>query len=341
MPEETIALASADPSAQGRRAVADVVSRSATQIEAEIARVLARAAASYRLEEQQWIVDAARRRFDRNAIPVAATTVSVGATTPLKDEARRAFFAQRDLDRTLDLHLQAFGADPYDAEIAGNLASLYLRVRPLQPHAARQLVMHAIAVGSVQSRAPRAQDWSTFAIASALVGHDDDATHGLFVAAALATNLPGTCKTALNAVAIYGDRMRVPVESMLLRMQQQGRDRESPYCSFPPRGLPRAGSIDVVTANGGAEKNSDRCGESVPVLTQRMTQRPEKQRVLLGTLLALFVLNKELPCTTIGRCRWGSLCIRPRFERASRSGSRQSSRRHGSAIHPQDILDRR
>ena len=79
------------------------------------------------------------------------------------------------------------------------------------------------------------QDWGTFAVASALSGRNDDATHALFVTAALASNLGTTCKTALGAVATYGERMRVPVESMLLRIQQQGRDRESPYCSFPPR----------------------------------------------------------------------------------------------------------
>jgi hypothetical protein len=233
--EESVGSARADVAEQGRRAVADVVSRTATGTEVEIGRVLARAGTSYRLEEQQWIVDAARRSFGRNALPVAAKAGSGSAATPLKDEARRAFFAQRDPDRALDLYVQAFGADPYDAETAGNLASLYLRVRPLQAHAARQLAMHAIAVASAQSRAPRVQDWSTFAVASALVGHDDDATHALFVAAALTANLPNTCRTALSAVAIYGDRMRVPVESMLLRMHAQGRDRESPYCSFPPR----------------------------------------------------------------------------------------------------------
>jgi hypothetical protein len=79
------------------------------------------------------------------------------------------------------------------------------------------------------------QDWGTFAVASALVGRDEDATHALFVAAALASNLSSTCKTALDAVGSYGERMRVPVESMLLRIHAQGRDRESSYCTFPPR----------------------------------------------------------------------------------------------------------
>ena len=222
----------------GRRMISDYVSRTAMQAEPEIARVLERAGALYGADQQALIVDAARRSWGRNAIavPVALTSpMARASTSPLKDAARRAFWAQRNFDEAIDLHLRAFGADPYDAELAGNLASLYLRAHPAQPHTARQLAMHAMALSSAQARSPRVQDWGTFAVASALSGRNDDATHALFVTAALASNLGTTCKTALGAVATYGERMRVPVESMLLRIQQQGRDRESPYCSFPPR----------------------------------------------------------------------------------------------------------
>jgi hypothetical protein len=218
--------------------ISDYVARTAVQAEPEIARVLERAGALYGAEQQSLIVDAARRSWGRQAValPVAMSSPSVRASsTSLKDEARRAFWAQRNFDAAIDLNLRALGADPYDAEVAGNLASLYLRAHPEQPHTARQLAMHAMALTSAQARSPRVQDWGTFAVASALSGRNDDATHALFVTAALASNLGTTCKTALGAVATYGERMRVPVESMLLRIQQQGRDRESPYCSFPPR----------------------------------------------------------------------------------------------------------
>ena len=223
--------------AMGKRMVSDYVPRTAAQAEPEIARVLERAGAWYGAEQQPLIVNVARASWGRNALAVPALPASSMArsSTPLKDEARRAFWAQRNFDEAIDLHLRAFGADPYDAELAGNLASLYLRASPAQPAVARQLAMHAMALTSAQARSPRVQDWGTFAVASALVGRDNDATQALFVTAALANNLGMTCRTALDSVARYGERMRVPVESMLLRIQQQGRDRESAYCAFPPR----------------------------------------------------------------------------------------------------------
>jgi hypothetical protein len=224
--------------AMGKRMVADYVPRTAAKAEPEIARVLERAGAWYGAEQQALIVNVARASWGRNAliVPVSQSSpLGRSSTAPLKDEARRAFWAQRNFDEAIDLHLRAFGADPYDAELAGNLASLYLRTSPAQPVVARQLAMHAMALTSAQARSPRVQDWGTFAVASALAGRNDDATHALFVTAALANNLGMTCRTALDAVARYGERMRVPVESMLLRIQQQGRDRESAYCAFPPR----------------------------------------------------------------------------------------------------------
>ena len=229
--DRTVAL-----SAQGLRIVSEFVPRTAAQSEPDINRVLRRAAALYQAEQQQWIVQAARGTWGRATLASVSTPMKpVTIAAPLKDEARRALSSQRTPGEALDLHLQAFGADPYDAEMAGNLASLYLQVRPREPHLARQLAMHALALTSAQMRAPRAQDWGTFAVASALTGRDDDATYALFVAAAVASNIGNTCRTALGAVATYGERMRVPVESMLLRIHEQGRDRESAYCTFPPR----------------------------------------------------------------------------------------------------------
>jgi predicted Zn-dependent protease len=144
-------------------------------------------------------------------------------------------WAHRNIDEAFEMQLRAFGADPYDAEVASNLASLYLQVSPAQPGVARQVVMHAMALSSARLLAPRVQDWNTLAVANALMGREDDAAHALFVTAAIANNLGVSCRAALNAAAHYGDRMRVPVESMLLRIHEQGRDYESPYCVWPPR----------------------------------------------------------------------------------------------------------
>jgi hypothetical protein len=220
---------------QARRALGDSVPRTAADAEPEIARVLANAATAYHPAERQMIVNAARRPWGRNVVNVAAAAAPSAAARRLKDDARRAFWAHRNIDEAFEMQLRAFGADPYDAEVASNLASLYLQVSPAQPGVARQVVMHAMALSSARLLAPRVQDWNTLAVANALMGREDDAAHALFVTAAIANNLGVSCRAALNAAAHYGDRMRVPVESMLLRIHEQGRDYESPYCVWPPR----------------------------------------------------------------------------------------------------------
>jgi len=134
------------------------------------------------------------------------------------------------------LQLRAFGANPRDAEVAGNLAFLYLKLSPPQPEIARQVVLHAMALDSVQLRAMRADDWLTFAVANALIGRQDDATNALYVTIALTQDLDRSCKAALGAMAGYGERLKQPVQAMMLRIHSQGRDYESPFCGWPPRG---------------------------------------------------------------------------------------------------------
>ena len=68
----------------------------------------------------------------------------------------------------LMLQVRAFGANPMDAEVAGNLAFLLLRQRPAQAEAARQLALHALTLRNTRQADARIEDWATFAIASAL-----------------------------------------------------------------------------------------------------------------------------------------------------------------------------
>jgi hypothetical protein len=220
---------------QGRRTLVYVVPRTAAYAEPQIERVLASAAESQQRTQQYAIVDAARRRWSRDAIPLAGPPSAPALARRLNDEARRALWTRRDVDEALDLQVQALGANPQDIEVASNLAALYLKVNPPKPRLARQVVMHAMALGSAQLVAPRVQDWNTFAVASALMGREEDAMRALFVTSAITSNLGVTCRAALTAYASYGDPLRVPVEAMLSRIREQGRDDESPYCVWPPR----------------------------------------------------------------------------------------------------------
>jgi len=220
---------------QGRRTLAYVVPRTAAYAEPQIERVLASAAVSQQRTQQYAIVDAARRRWSRDAIPLGGPPSAPALARRLNDEARRALWTRRDVDEALDLQVQALGANPQDIEVASNLAALYLKVNPPKPRLARQVVMHALALGSAQFLAPRVQDWNTFAVASALMGREEDAMRALFVTSAITSNLGVTCRAALTAYASYGDPLRIPVEAMLSRIREQGRDDESPYCVWPPR----------------------------------------------------------------------------------------------------------
>ncbi len=101
----------------------------------------------------------------------------------------------------------------------------------MQPELARQLALYAILVSGPQ-RSMRFSDWNTLAIASALTGRDVDAAKAFLVELAVTSNLDRTCQTALGAYATYGERLRVPVEAMLNRVDTSG--RISPYCDRRP-----------------------------------------------------------------------------------------------------------
>ena len=148
----------------------------------------------------------------------------------LHGEARQAF-AYGGVSDAVNVELQAFGANPRDPDIAVYLAYLHLRMNPVQPETARQLALYAIFVSGSQ-RSIRFGDWNTLAVASALTGRDIDATRAFFVEAALTTNLDRTCQTARSAYATFGERLRMPVQAMFIRLDFNG--RFSPYCEWPP-----------------------------------------------------------------------------------------------------------
>jgi len=180
------------------------------------------------------VVDAARAVWVRDDAAALSQGIEAGEARRLNEEAVQAYWSRRNVSEAFDLQLKAFGANPRDPEIAGNLAFLHLKVRPSQPETARQLALHAIAVRGSRFRTGRLEDWNTYAVASALTGRDADARNALFVTVALARNVESNCRAALSAIANYGERLRGPVEAMLYRIHAQGRAYESPYCTWPP-----------------------------------------------------------------------------------------------------------
>jgi hypothetical protein len=219
--------------AQARRTLAESVPRSAATAESDASRVLWIAATANSPSEDGRIADAARSGWRVSYVPGTSTMVAPAVARRFDEVARQAYHAHRDLVDVFELQLRAFGANPADPDVAGNLAFLYLKLSPPQPETARQLALHAMALRGVQLRVARADDWTTFAIASALTGREDDARNALYVTIAVARNLDLSCRAALSSLTSHGDPLRRPVRAMMLRIQASGRQYGSPSCAWP------------------------------------------------------------------------------------------------------------
>jgi len=190
---------------------------SALSAERRLARVLTVAAGASEF----------RRRGDvRTAMQLMrSASAKVPFNTPVRsDEARRlheaalvAYLSRDDVDDAVRLQRKAFAANPLDSEVVGNLAFLQLKDQPPQAEAARQLTLHSLALNDPRFPSGRIEDWTAFAIASALTGHEADARNAWFASMALASDLQHQCATAVRAEAMYGERLRPSVQAMLQR----------------------------------------------------------------------------------------------------------------------------
>ena len=220
-----------DLAAQARRMLAESIPYSAARAQGELSRVMWIAS---RPGQERAVADAVRQSFSNYQILTSATSITPSVARQLGEDARHAYLVERDVARAFDLQLRAFGANPRDPELAGNLAFLLLRAQPSQAESARQLAVHAIALAASQ-RTGRTDDWTTLAVANALTGREADATNALFVAVALSRNLDASCRAALAAIDSHGERVAGPVANMMARIREQGRERESSSCAMPAR----------------------------------------------------------------------------------------------------------
>ena len=225
--------------AQARWILENVVPRTSAQSHAQISRVLLIAASAYHPDQERAVFAAAASPGVVNDVAFVARDFAPLDARRLHDEARQAYLSRRDIPDALDLQLKAFGANPYDPEITGYLAFLYMKVLPAQPDRARQLALYAIGLRNGQYRTGRAEDWTTFAIASALTGHETDARYAFYTLVALTRNADRVCHEALGALALYGDRLREPVDALLYRLHAQGRADDSSYCAWPASRITR------------------------------------------------------------------------------------------------------
>jgi hypothetical protein len=141
----------------------------------------------------------------------------------------------RQRTRGADLQLRAFGANPTDAEVVGNLAFLRLKQQPAQPEPARQLALHALTLPDARfpHGPPRGTGPPSRSPARSVGASATRVMRG-GVSAALAPNRQRQCRAAMDAYALYGERLRPSVESMLQRLHASGRADGTAFCSWPP-----------------------------------------------------------------------------------------------------------
>jgi hypothetical protein len=196
--------------------------RLAQHAERQVARVLFLAGRSEHAASDEAVRAAADAIGRDGGDGLAGLPVAPRDAQRLGESARAEYARRGGTPEALDLQARAFGANPLDAEAAGNLAFLLLRQRPAQPEAARQLALHALTLHSAGHPEGRIEDWATFAIASALAGRERDARNAFLVTLALAPNLARHCQAALDVYALYGERLRAPVEAMLASANADG-----------------------------------------------------------------------------------------------------------------------
>jgi serine/threonine protein kinase len=215
---------------QARRMLVEIVPRVAAQAQPDVARVLGLAANADQRSQQQALIEAANAKWLSDTVSMPASDFASLHARSLHEDARHSFASGRVAD-ALNTQLRAFAANPRDPDVAAYLAWLHIQASPAQPEVARQLAVYALSI-SGRRRSTRYGDWDLLAISSALTGRDVDATKAFLVEVALTTSLDHTCQTALGAYATYGERLRVPVETMLNRVNASG--RISPYCDRRP-----------------------------------------------------------------------------------------------------------
>jgi hypothetical protein len=217
--------------------MAHQVPRLAQRAERLVARVLFAAGRSANVPGDETIRAAAATLGHDPGDALADLPVSAREAQRLGEAARSEYARRGGTPEALALQARAFGANPLDAEAAGNLAFLLLRQRPAQADAARQLALLALTLPGTRPLESRIEDWATLAIASALSGRERDSRNAFLVALSLAPHLERQCKAALDVYALYGERLRAPVEAMLQSASASGRSDAGPFCEWPAQRL--------------------------------------------------------------------------------------------------------
>jgi hypothetical protein len=223
--------------------------------ERRLAPVLAAAARSPELRRRSEIRTAAQSARAVVA-PPSGTTFDAREAQRLDDAAQAAVRRDRDFAAALHLQTRAFGANPLDPAVAGNLALLRLNEPSPQAEPARQLALHALTLKDDRFPTGRIEDWTTLAIAAALTGRERDARNAWFVSMALTGDLQRQCDAAVHARATYGERVRPSVQAMLQRARSSA--------AYGRCEIPQAAPAEKRAGRGVKSKSTQKAKRAIP-----------------------------------------------------------------------------
>jgi hypothetical protein len=226
-------IAQEDFGSRAETLIAHELPRLAQRAERLVLRVLHAASISSAPGPDAQVLNAATAMQRMVDDALAAMSTAAEDARRLHAAAAAAFWRQGDAAHAWRLELRAFGADPRDPEVAGALAFYLLKQRPVQAEAARRLALLALSLPQPGAPYGRIEDWTTFAIASALAGRERDARNAWLVTLSLGP-VDRQCRAAVAAVASHGAALRAPVEALLGRVREAGLSTQSPFCRWPP-----------------------------------------------------------------------------------------------------------
>ncbi len=249
------------------------IPRVAQAAERQLARVLAVASGASEFRRRGNVRVAIQALRSAAPRPAFEAPVRVDEARRLNEAALGAYWRRDDVDQAVRLQTRAFGANPFDSEVVGNLAFLRLKENPPQAEAARQLALHSLTLNDPRFPSGRIEDWTALAVASALTGHEADARNAWFASMALASDLQHQCNNAVRAEAIYGGRLRPSVQAMLQRARSSAAYGRCEAAVVPrasrarpagaaaakaPAGAARAAATAAAKAQGNASRRKRR-----------------------------------------------------------------------------------
>lgn len=151
--------------------------------------------------------------------------------TRLNTQALAKFNTEGDILGAYKLQLAAFEANPFNSEVAGNLAIYAQSLSRLDE--ALSAVSLALALPRPPDKTGRTADWATLAAIYAKQGDIDRATDALYVTLGMASDVSARCYSAIySTINVYGDPLRPATERMIERVHAQGLSR-APACRLP------------------------------------------------------------------------------------------------------------